>query len=344
MRRTRHFPSYLSKLLSLFPRGTADIRAVVAWSLARAHAFAPVQPPRAVALARLGIALATRVQRRRGAWDGRLLFLTADGFREKADALARRERFGDAARAALRARALFADPRVAPFVTAEEARLSMTYSWILFCQGRTAEAFETIGRAGDFLLRERNDITGFVKARAFEAAIHVGLEQFEQGHGILRVIVKLAETSVDGPTFDSIISNAAICAGEVGDERAEALYEFAVSRLRAAGRHAEVLRVQTFRARQFELHGRLDESIAAYEAISDGYLALGMPESAAHVSKPIVRMYLEQGRTAEALARGRKVLEVLSEAQFERAAAEVRELVERCEAQAKRSSAPPDNG
>jgi tetratricopeptide (TPR) repeat protein len=273
--------------------------------LRHARRLAIDRPSDAAVIGELAVMIARRARiraKRTSEW----LRLEADACRELADILLRCSHLRRARHAALRAKALYRRPHLAP--TRDECRVDLTHGQIVFQQGDRETGLAIIEDAGERLRRDWGDPVACAKAKSIYGTLLLRIDAYERAMPYFRESLIAGGERLDEYAIASNLLDTAICALKLGklvgwENLAAAQAKFEQLGASDAVWHCEALRVEI-------LHdeGKVSEAISELYKLRDKALQEGLPKVAAQLTVNIMEWLVEQQRSSEAMhaARGQR--------------------------------------
>jgi tetratricopeptide (TPR) repeat protein len=238
-----------------------------------------------------------RLYRTRPDW----LRLEADAWRELAEVWKRCNHLMRARRAALRAKALYRRPELAPLK--DEARLDLTLGQIVFQQNQHEQGLAIVQRAGERLRDDWHDPLAFAKALAIYGTLLMRIREYERALPYFHESIKAGGSVLDDDEFTvaANLFNHAFCAIETGDPSGPENLALAREKFEALGLVDPLLRCDALGAVLLRRQGRVSEAISELYKVRSAFAALGLPNTASRWTVTIVEWLMEQQRFSEAV-------------------------------------------
>jgi tetratricopeptide (TPR) repeat protein len=302
---------------------------IVECAIKHARYYALRQPPRGILLARFATLIAPRIPSRGRKRGPRSLLLEANTYRVLAYALMQDYRCSEALDAVLRARELLSGPGVADQAGKEPALLDLVEGHALVYEGEHERGLAMIAAAGDQLLAVFHERRLFSVARGTYGGMLMWLRRHEEALAVFEQSLVFAIEAGDQETVAAIVHNIGFCSQGVGDPRAERCHQLAVEMFRRHGMTSALINAREFRAAELAAAGRLEESIAEYDALRQDLYALGMDTFAETMASLIIPHLLTLGRIEEAITLGTAAIQKLEAAGCATEVQRIRELLEK---------------
>jgi hypothetical protein len=263
-----------------------------------ARRLATARPADAAVLGELVVVIARRARiraHRTMEW----LRIEADACRELADIFLRCSHLRRARHAALRAKALYRRPHLAP--ARDECRVDLTHGQIVFQQGDRETGLAIIEDAGERLRSEWRDPLAYAKAKSIYGTLLIRIDAFERAMPCFRESLIGGGERLEEFTIASNLLSTAICAFKLGKPGAWENFIAAHAKFEQLGCEDALWHCKTVAAENLHDEGKVSEGVSEMYKVREMVLQQGLPKVAAQVTVDIMERLAGQNRTSEAL-------------------------------------------
>lgn len=257
------------------------------------------RPGDAAVIGEVAVRLAHDARTRRGCHraEPARIRLEADARRELADILKRCNQVKKARTQALRARTLYAHPKLAPH--RDQARLDLTLGQILFDLGERERGVAIINDAAVQLRDRWRDTLGYSKAMTIIGALFMRADDYVAALPYFHEAMLAGSHLADDFTIASNVYNNASCRVELGLPDAAAALEKAREMFASLGLREPLLRCDALAAVLLYRQGRVKEAISELYKALHGFEALDVPNTSARLKVRLAEWLIEQKRFTE---------------------------------------------